>query len=164
MDNLRLVDTEKFNASVGDWSIKIRNKIRSNAPVYAGKLKTKDEKLQSSVSHTVGKLFGVAERVRFRFARHGIYVHYGVGRGWIRKSNAIVRGFLTDEAKTSKRKNISRENLPAGERKGRKPVDWFDMEIKLGMKELADITQEYYGDEAMRSLLEKLDKFLIQKD
>ncbi|MDH6355486.1 hypothetical protein M2132_001829 [Dysgonomonas sp. PH5-45] len=157
-----LMTEEQFNASVRKWAIPIRNKMVMNAQnktkgkgkgtSYSNiKTQTLEVPLSGSIRSSVLKKYGTASRVRFSFARQGVYIHYGVGRGYIRSGNGVTRGSKNDKSvKTSGPIN-------------RKPVDWFDVEIKNGINALADIVQEYYGDDTMREILEQYDKALIEK-
>jgi len=157
----RLVDTEKFNTDVRFWSITTRTRMVRRAPDSRSE-KPFSEKLLGTEYFVNMNRDGEASNVKFLFPRHGVFVHYGVGRGWIRVGNNIMRGNLTASARRSKRKNRN-VNLFSGPGKGRKAVDWFDIEIKHGIGQLADIAQEYFGDKAMHSVLDKTNRFLIEK-
>lgn len=149
----KLITEDEFNAKVRGWSISTRGRMASKAPVYSGSdSKTRaSKKLSQSVIYSLKMEFGSASRIRFSFERHGVFVQYGVGRGYIRQGNSVIKGSRKGE-KIDVSKGINRH-----------PVDWFDIEIRQGLAQLADITQEYYGDLALRLLLSKLSKFLIQK-
>lgn len=162
MDNTsKFVNTEKFNTDVENWTVSTRNGMIRRAPIGWGSARD-DEKLIGTKSFVNLNREGEASNVNFLIPRHGVFVHYGVGRGWIRQGNTIVRGSLTASAKRSKRKNRMVHLLPVGG-EGRKPVDWFDIEIRQGINQLANIAQEYYGDKAMYSVLDKTNRFLIEK-
>ena len=162
MDNTsRLVNMEKFNTDVENWTVSTRNGMIRRAPVGL-KSEQNEDKLIRTRSFVNLNREGEASNVKFLIPRHGVFVHYGVGRGWIRKGNTVVRGSLTASARRSKRKN-RRVNLMTGGGEGRKPIDWFDIEIKQGINQLANIAQEYYGDKAMYSILDKTNRFLIER-
>lgn len=143
----KLITEAEFNLKVRGWTINVRGRISSNAPISAEKQwgKRTSKKLAQSVMYRLKMEFGATSRIRYEFERHGIFYHYGVGRGYIREGNAVVRTA----------KSVSAKN--------RTPNDWFDVEIRQGLNQLADITQEFYGDLAMKQVLSKIDKFLIQK-
>ena len=48
-------------------------------------------------------------------------------------------------------------------RRARKPLDWMDRHINDNVDELADLVQEFYGDEALRQMMEDLPKLKIKK-
>ena len=159
----KLITEDQFNESVRNWTIPIRSRMVMNAQTktqgkgkgtsYSNiKTRVREVPLASSVKYSVLKKYGVASRVRFSFPRQGVYLHYGVGRGYIRSGNSIQRGF----------KNQPKNPKAYGSFK-RTPVDWFDVEIRMGINKLADIVQEFYGDEAMREILDQYDKALIEK-
>ena len=164
-----LITEAQFNQAVGEWAIRTRDRIRRNAPVGYDSLPD-NEKLVYTQSSTSGK-HGVVNAVKFSFERHGVFVHYGVGNGYVRKGNQIVRGRrATAEEKEQKlKRGYTRKE--AGKWKiaytsgpiMRKPVDWFDVEIRTGIKELADVAQAFYGDKAMKKLLEMINRATIEK-
>ena len=148
----QLISPEQFNQQVKGWTVKTRRRFAANAPVGTGKSSSKREskKLAASIESSTKKYGEVIGKIRFGFEKHGVYVHYGVGRGYIRQGNAVVRGSRNQQPVRSPGFN-------------RRPKDWFDVEIKRGIRELADITQQYYGDAAMEKILKDMDKTLIQK-
>ena len=124
-----------------------------------------------------------AYKVKFGFDRYGVFRAYGVGRGWVRVNGVLVRGFraLSEKEIREKKQNvysyllfkrgyshrdikkykfISREK---GTGKVRTPLDWLDQHINRRSNELADYVQEYYGDFALRRLLEEFGKARIVK-
>lgn len=158
----KLVDTEKFNTDVRMWSITTRTMMVRRAP-ESNTEKPFSQKLLGTEYFVNLNQNSEAYNVKFSFPRHGIYVHYGTGRGWIRKNDTIVRGSLTANAIKKKKKNVGRKVSEVTIGKGRRPVDWFDIEIKRGIGQLANITQEYYGDKAMNDVLDKMRRYLIEK-
>lgn len=161
MDNStpKLITEDEFNEKVTGWSVTTRSRLASSAPVLSGKHSafSEDETLQSSIKTSKKRQFGVIVGVGFGFARHGIYVNYGAGRGQGGTKGSKWRNKEGEMIKT-RPKSLGLMNTH-----NRHAVDWFDGNIRLGLKELADIAQEYYGDKAMRELLEKIDKFAISK-
>lgn len=143
-----LISTEQFNDKVRGWTISTRSRMASNAPRYIGKeaANRTDPKLAASLSYRLFKdKENISSRVKYQFPRHGVFVHYGVGRGYVRRGNAVVRTART-----------------AGSFR-RAPVDWFDVEIREGLPKLAEIAQEFYGDWALDDMLSKIEKFTIQR-
>ena len=105
--------------------------------------------------------------------QYGVFVHYGVGRGWVRQGNTVVRGSRvkkgSDMEAHLKSKGYSRRDIKvygvvgSGSGRERKPVDWFDSVLKRHMEELASIAQEYYGDYSQEKLAEMIDRMTIGK-
>ncbi len=149
-----LLSVDEFNRKVKSWTLRTRSRFKSNAPVGTGKDSTTRaaKKLSMSIHSRTKSKQGPIYKIGFQFERHGVFVHYGVGRGYIRQGGAVVRGSHKNE-KVDRTTGFKR-----------RPNDWFDVEVRRGMKELADITQQYYGDWAMEKILEQLEnKALIQK-
>lgn len=131
------ITIEEYNSLVRGWTVKTRSRMSANAPAESGQLK-------SSISYALGKNFGHISKIRYSFPRHGVFVHYGVGRGYIRTGGTVT--------KVSKSPGFFRQ-----------PEDWFDVEIRNGIGQLAGYAQEFYGDVAMDLLLRKVSNFLIEK-
>lgn len=155
----KIMTVDEFNEKVSGWSVTTRSRLASSAPVFSGERSKseKDETLQSSIRTSKKKQFGEIVGVGFGFARHGIYVNYGAGRGQGGTKGSKWRN-KDDEMMKTKSKSLGLMNT-----RNRHAVDWFDGNIRMGLKELADIAQEYYGDKAMRELLDKIDKFTVSK-
>jgi hypothetical protein len=41
--------------------------------------------------------------------------------------------------------------------------NWLDVEIRIGIKQLADYVQEYHGDRAMQKVLEMVERMTIER-
>lgn len=117
-------------------------------------------------------------RIGFKFPKYGVFVHYGVGRGWVRQGDTVVRGSKvkknSDVWHQMKKRGYSTKELgkhvissvkeSSGKGgKGRKPVDWFDSVLQAHIEDLADIAAEYYGDKSLNQLSEMLDRLTIGK-
>lgn len=154
----KLIPEDQFNESVKNWTVVTRRKMRANiqsGTKHAGKewKGRKSKKLSQSISYRFRKQFGSISSIRYSFERHGVYLHYGVGRGYVRSGNTVTRG----KRSGNNSKDISNGAI------NRTPVDWFDVEIRTGLKTLADAAQEYYGDLALKSILDQSNKALIEK-
>lgn len=155
----KLVTPEEFNIKLRSWTANTRSRMKSHAPVGSGKdwKGRESAKLDISVASRTKRYGLEIGKIAFLFEQHGVFVHYGVGRGYVRQGGSVIRG---GEDKKGNRIASKSNGM------NRKPNDWFDVEIKRGFNNLADITQEYYGDKAMENLLRELDKnkMLIQKN
>ena len=139
----RTMTTEDFNAAVRSWAKTVesaaKGKLTVSTSTYSGEL------LKSIISSLKFSKEGFEARsVAFKFANYGVYIAYGVGRGWNRKD-----GVVYPTAKNSK--------------KPRTPKDWLDSVIESNIQSLGDIVGEYYGDKAMQNLLEQFDRIKINK-
>lgn len=141
----KTMTVEEFNDRIKTWTITTRSKMAGNAPKSSGEL-------ASSLSYGFKKNFGHISTINYKFLRRGVFRHYGVGRGYIRQGNSVIRGSHNPNSKIDISTGFKRES-----------DDWFDVEIRTGLVQVADIVQEFYGDMAMNQILEKIDKFLIQK-
>ncbi len=114
--------------------------------------------------------------VGFKFPKYGVFVHYGVGRGWVRQGGTVVRGSRVKknsemwhqlkkrgyQTKEIAKYATSTKTISKGG-KGRKPLDWFDSVLKARINELADTAAEFYGDDSLKKLSEMLDRMTIEK-
>lgn len=161
-DNDRLT---KFNNDVIAWSKKVENELKINAPRQAmnppRSLKEKSRKtskymnslftpgsdiygqsLAESITSIVRfdpKYNAEAINVGFNFARHGIYLHYGAGKG---------EGGFTGSKWTDRygRLKTTDENSKGYLGTIRQPIDWFNPVLRKNIKELADIAVDYCAD------------------
>jgi len=146
-----LVTSEVFNDNVKAWANKVKAQIISNAPRSKGVL-------TSSIITQQRKIYNVTNAVKFKFAPQGIYVHYGVGRGLSRSGGRVIHAKSEQNARYRKKDYKISENQP----KGREAIDFFNSTIRQNIENLADITQEYYGDEAMKKILNEFDRMIIK--
>ncbi len=132
----RLQDKEKlkqFNDDVKAWSIDVTRQLRSNVRM----LVKQDEQLSESIEPNVYFRNGEAERIGFSFAREGVYIHKGAGRG--------QGGFRGGSMGTG----------------NRRPIRWFDPVIDKNLSFLADVVAEYAADmqmDATRIFVDKEDR------
>lgn len=145
----KLITTQEFNEKVRGWTVSVRSRMARNAPKYTGVESSKrvDPKLAASLSYRIRKdREDISSRIKYQFPRHGVFIHYGVGRGYMREGGAVVK------VSRSRTQGINR-----------RPNDWFDVEIRNNMEDLAEIAQEFYGDWALDDMLSKIEKFTIQR-
>jgi len=121
---------QELNNSIRNWVPKVRSKLKSAARVFTdGKTSSfvmrgsrKEQKLAQSIASATKMADGAIDRVQFKFERHGVFVHKGVGRGYPIKGGGVM-------------KNKSG--------KTRHPVEWFnpvfDAEVPVLADELAEI-------------------------
>lgn len=161
---------EEYESRLAQWA---ENAKREMAGIIHSKTHGKGvlEKIKVSVkedSKTTSHYAG------FNFKRYGVFVAYGVGRGWIRQNGRVVPGSRVKkgsemEAQLKKRgyqKREIRQYVVGGEGSGhsRKPVDWFDSVLLTHIEELGNIAAEYYGDKALEAIVDVLNRSTIKKN
>ena len=141
-------------AELGRWSNMVTRKLKNSASrftkgksgaVIRGKGKAwqhAEDKLVRSLSRKLYMVSGLAEGVGFKLERHGIFVHKGVGRGYIAQGGVVIRGHKTSvkKSKTSS-SGISRH-----------PVDWFNPVIEAEVPELANRIASINADAVINEL------------
>lgn len=165
-----LITDKDFNLRVKKWADECRMSAYYN--ILSGKQTEGDYRdgntLEANLGANVRVVDGIAARVSFSFPEHGVYFHYGVGRGYVRTGGSVVRaqkvfkGKLS-HSKTGRKLQISKGYKMSGSDINRKPVNWLDSVIKNNIGNLADLAQEFYGDKAFQSVLSQVEKLGISK-
>ena len=142
------------NQVVRDWSTKVKSQLKDSASRFSkgksgavlrgrgsfvgyGKGTSqprKENKLVKSIQHRVKYRHGISEGVTFRFERHGVFVHKGVGRGY-----KMVGGQVVRYAK-------GKANPP------RVPVDWFNVIVNHNTEELANKVAEINANASLNAM------------
>ncbi len=175
-----LMTVEEFNLQVNKWSLQI---------ALAAKATLRDKthgtgNLANYVTRFVDKTSNdsPAYKVKFQFDRYGVFRAYGAGRGYVILNGQIVRGYrvrsvrdiqlkrYSSLASRMLQKGYSRQEVNTAKIYGegnsqilRTKLDWIDIHIDSRVERLADLCQEYYGDEAAKQILAHLDKIKIVK-
>ena len=152
-----LTTADEYNAKVIAWNARLRSRILADLQLLTNEEKQKTVRklyrsstqrakyndttptmeqplipsLKSREFTGYGEVYGISQS----FSKHGIYVHYGVGKGHPRGSSSMV---LTG--------------------KERRPVDWLNKNILSIGPELEAIVNEYYGDKALVAVYSMLIK------
>lgn len=99
MADLKELHAAKFNADVNRWANSVRAKIAAGAK-DASKDKTKNRKFpatSNSITVRVIKFYGIANKVKFSMPPKGIFMEYGVGRGYprpmVKSGTAVFKGY-----------------------------------------------------------------------
>lgn len=159
--------TSEFNKAVREWARKVKN----SATLTVEKETHSSGKLAGSIRFHQRFFKGVTERIGFEFVKHGIFVQYGAGRGYVVKNGVLMKGFratkpqiaiLMQRGYAKKDAEDMKYSFDGGRLK-RHPVDWVNGPIKDNIKKLADICQEYYGDQTLEYILQNYDHLLIGK-
>ena len=184
-----LLTAAEFNAQVRRWADEI--KLMAQQTLATGTHGTGHLRDELAAFVDTARHVGDSEqqgepaayKVKFGFDRYGVFRAYGVGRGWVRMGGILVRGFrarseteirnrrfnsftaaLAGKGYTMREINtfkfLSKDN---GKVTVRTPLDWIDQHISSRIDLLANYVQEFYGDEALRQMLQQFDKIKIVK-
>ncbi len=93
-----------------------------------------EKKVKTSLSQRVFYKFSISEGVSFRFERHGVFLHKGVGRGYQMQGGMVMR---------------TAKNPPKGDT--RRPVDWFNHIINARTPQLANDIARVNADAALNA-------------
>lgn len=174
-----LMTVEEFNRAVNKWASKISLRSRQTLRTSTHGSGT----LANSLMRYVDSLSAdkPAYKVAFRFDKYGIYRAYGAGRGYVVMNGQITRGRRTIVSKEVRERfwNVTKRKMgtrrvtksvfsgkEAASEQGiirRSPLNWIDYHIQGDVAHLADVVQEYYGDMAVKQVLQDLDKLKIIK-
>ena len=148
----RRQDKEKlrqFNSEVKEWMGYVIQDLKGNIAL----LVQKDVFLSDSLEPRIYKSKGETERVGFSFAREGIYIHKGAGRG-----QGGFRGGSKWTDKYGKLKKTNPDSFYLMGTGNRHPIRWFDPIIEKNLPKLADIVADYAADmqiDASRIFIDK---------
>ena len=150
----RVKDTEsvnKFNTAVKAWGTKVELELKVSAESRFGHrisnlISDKFPKLSESIQTNLrfDKQYKLETRsVGFQFARHGVYLHSGAGKGY----GGLTGSKWTDKyGKLKTTNDLSLNKMGTGDRKAE---HWFNDIIQRNTEELADILAEYSLDLVM---------------
>lgn len=113
-------EMDAFNAKLMAWG----ERARAAMPGSITSAGIKGSKLGRSIRNTYYYDFGEIFRLGFSFRREGIFVHKGVGRGYVMKNGTVV--------KTTKQPGFNRQPRP-----------WFNPVVERFIPELEQIIFEY---------------------
>ena len=113
-------EAQAFNDRIMAWGAKVAGAM----PASISSQGIGGKKLKRSVKNNYYYEFGEIFRVGFSFARQGIFVHKGVGRGYVMNNGTVV--------KTSKSEGFNRD-----------PKPWFNPVIEAHIAEFEQIIKDY---------------------
>lgn len=162
-----LMRTEEFNSRVAAWTLKVREASKAVLGRTRGSGRLRAE-LKDVLLESYDKEEKAYVGLGFRFPRYGAFVEYGAGRGYVVKDGVVYRGFTDYIDKELRGLRVSKYTLQrrkhiVGMNVKRKPLPWLDPQIVGNIDDLADVAGEYYGDRALRSVLEKFNRITIRK-
>ena len=150
------------NSAIRKWASMVTRRLKGRASVFShgkqgmvmrkGDYPHPEEKLANSLNYTNGRLnYGEIEYIGFRFERHGVFIHKGVGRGYVAAGNSVVRGHKPSNnvKKYAKDSNRRAGNILSNGPMRRHKDEWFNPIIQANMPELADRVAELWLDAAV---------------
>lgn len=185
----QLMTPAEFSAQVRRWAVEIKLMAQASLATGthgSGRLRERLEAFVDSATHLTASMESdgveVPYKVKFGFDRYGVFRAYGVGRGWVRMGGVLTRGFrarsereIASKTFSTLARRLMKKGMSTTEvnshkiladrasNRVRTPLDWIDQHINHRINELADYVQTFYGDEAMRHLLEEVGKIRIVK-
>lgn len=126
----------EFNKDVEDWSEQSKQALRISINSMVKRNVYLSDSLKANVYYD-SKYAKEASRVGFSFAREGIYIHKGAGRG----QGGYIGGRWIDRYGTQKTRASSSAGLQGTG--NRKPIRWFDPVIDNRLPQLADLVSNY---------------------
>ena len=173
MSEEKLLTVEEFNRKVMIWGFKVKDKsvLILGKTHSSGKLRNellaRTLKSKDNSEAVVG--------VGFRFWKYGAYREYGAGRGYIVKDGVIMKGHSEWRDVERRNKLIAQGYSEYRIRRMRRidehyavikrsPLPWLDPPIDDNIDDLANLSAEFYGDEALRAVLEDFKKMMINKN
>ena len=113
-------EMEAFNDKLKVWGAKVKAAL----PPSISSLGIGGKHLGKSIRNTYYYEYGEIFRLGFSFAREGIFIHKGVGRGYVMKNGVVI--------KTSKNPDGNRMKKP-----------WFNPVVESFIPELEQIIHDY---------------------
>lgn len=171
-DEKELKDYQSFNKEVRKWTMRVRGKsVRIlQATHSSGRL------ANQLTSHFLEDYGGSKAYVGlgFRFLKYGAYREYGAGRGYIVQDGVIRKGhsMWRDPVKRKELRSLGISEYRIRRTRyvdepyaiiKRTPLPWLDPPITKNIDDLADISGEFYGDQALKKVLEKFNVITIEK-
>ena len=168
----------EFDDKIKQWAKNITSlaKAKLSATNGTGELQQNLHNYVDPIKNKTGR------RIAFKFPRHGVFRHYGAGRGYIIVNGQPVRGhrvlslreiaagLTNSEAQdmaargyTNRAIRSAKKAYQSNKRIAREPLDWLDGYIGANTGPLADISAQFYGDASVEQVLKQIDKTKIVK-
>lgn len=130
------VATRQFNADVKRWSDSTAFALKSSIRSMVDRDVSLSDSLKAKIYYdrTYAR---EANRIGFSFAREGVYIHKGAGKG----QGGYIGGHWIN--RHGERKERAKESAGLQGTGNRRPIRWFDPVVDRRLSELADIVSEY---------------------
>lgn len=148
------ISQEEYNERVSEWGTRLGVKIRASIQMLTSKGK-KD--LLKSLRLKTAKWFGEVDKLSYHFDRHGVFVHKGVGRGYVMIGGNVhkVKGYQTKASILRMGKRLGRswvnESPKSGAELLRNPKPWFNPVVEQNINGLADLVAEMNADKVVNA-------------
>lgn len=129
MRGMDTVAVEDFNTKIRDWGSRVKAALGPSIAAEG----IQGSKLRGSIRNNYKYEFGEISRIGFSFAREGVFVHKGVGRGYVMKNGVVV--------KISKAPGFNRF-----------PKPWFNKVIESFIPDLEKIITDYTDSAVINTL------------
>lgn len=126
----------KFNKDVEEWADQSKQALRGSISSLVKRNVYLSDSLRANLYYD-NKYAKEVNRVGFSFAREGIYIHKGAGRG----QGGYIGGRWIN--RHGQRKERAPESAGLQGTGNRKPIPWFDPVITNNLPRLIDIVVEY---------------------
>jgi hypothetical protein len=145
------ISQEEYNKRVTAWGSALGNKIRTSIRSLTSKGKGD---LLKSLRLKTAKWYGEVDLLSYHFVRHGVFVHKGVGRGYVMIGGNVVhvKGYISKKSIMDYAKRRGRTYAtPFDASLKRKPDEWFNPVVKDNIEDLADLIAEMDADRAVNT-------------
>ena len=155
-----------YNQMVRHWSAMVRRKLYGSVLRFSnGKAgavtrgikrpqRRTEYKLRNNLAFRTHQDYGLVDGVGFLFERHGVFVHKGVGRGYVMSGGMVVRGYKPGKevAAYAKAQNRAVGNTLLIGPVRRKPEEWFNPILDQNVPELADKVAQLNANAAVNAM------------
>lgn len=128
---------KQFNDDVIAWSIYVTSLLKSNVRMLVKRDHILSDSIQPNIYYD-RKYGQEVNRVGFSFAREGIYIHKGAGKG-----QGGYKGGSTWYNIHGQQKQTLTSSLMKQGTGNRQPIEWFDPVIERELSHLAEIVVNY---------------------
>lgn len=178
MSDEKLMTVEEFDAALKKWAAQISSLSRNTLfqTHGSGELFRNLHNYVDPIKDNTGR------RVAFKFPRHGVFRHYGAGRGYVIINGKPVRGYrvlslreiankqtnaeaqeLLKQGYSMKYVRSAKKEYVEQKRIARKPLNWLDQHITNNSQTLTDLSVRFYGDQSLETLLKQIERIKIVK-
>jgi hypothetical protein len=114
---------EEYNAKLKAFWTEVQSDLRASADLMIRKNKYLGKSIKPNLYYEDGEIY----KLGFSFRPEGVYIHKGVGRGYVAAGNGVV--------KTSRTPGFNR-----------RPIVWFNPVIERNLPKLREIVLQYNKD------------------
>jgi hypothetical protein len=140
------IGIEEYNERIAGWGSELESRIRLAIRLLMSEAKGD---LLKSLKFKSAKWNGEIDKLSYHFERHGIFVHKGVGRGYILIGGNVVhiKGYMTKKSIVDFAKQRGKTYTTAFDPNlKRKPKEWLNPVVAQNIEKLADLIAEMDAD------------------